>query len=92
MPTGKRLALFSSKYEHFIVLDNFNVDIDNISMTVFCDMYHLKSLTKKPTCYKNPVDLSWISLILRNNPKYFQCSWDKQLHRFSQDDSYSHEN
>ena len=28
-----------SKYEHFIVLGDFNVGMDNSDMTVFCDTY-----------------------------------------------------
>ena len=33
----KVLALYSSKYENFIVLSDFNVDMDNSDMTVFHD-------------------------------------------------------
>ena len=70
----KGLALYSSKYENFIVLGDFNVGMDNSDMTVFCDTYDLKCLIKEPTCYKNPENPSCIDLILTNNPKYFQ-SW-----------------
>ena len=38
-----------SKYEHFIVLGDFNVGMDNSDMTVFCDTYDLKCLIKEPT-------------------------------------------
>ena len=70
----KGLALYSSKYENFIVLGDFNVDKDNSYMTVFCDTYDLKCLIKEPTCYKNPEIPSCIDLILTNNPKCFQSS------------------
>ena len=43
-------------------------------MTVFCDIYDLKSPIKEPTCYKKPENPSCIDLILQNNPKYFQNS------------------
>ena len=70
----KGLALYSSKYENFIVLGDFNVVMDNSDMTVFCDMYDLKCLTNKPKCYKNPENPSCIDFILTNNPKCFQSS------------------
>ena len=70
----KGLALYSSKYENFIVLGDFNVGMDNSDMTVFCYTYDLKCLIKEPTCYKNPENPSCIDLILTNNPKCFQSS------------------
>ena len=68
------LALYSSKYEYFIVLGDFNVGMDNSDVTVFCDTYDFKCLIKEPTCYKNPENPSCIDLILTNNPKCFQSS------------------
>ena len=70
----KGLALYSSKYENFIVLGDFNVDMDNSYMTVFCYTYDLNCLIKEPTCYKNPENPSCIDLILTNNLKYFRSS------------------
>ena len=64
------LALYSSKYENFIVLGNFNVGMDNSDMSVFCDTCDLKSLIKEQTCYKNPENPCCIDLILTSNPKY----------------------
>ena len=43
----KALALYSSKYENFIVLGEFNVDMDNGDLTVFCDTYDPKCLRKE---------------------------------------------
>ena len=68
------LALYSSKYEDFIVLGDFNVGMGNGDMTVFCDIYDLKCLNKEPKCYKNPENPSCVDLILTNNPKCFQSS------------------
>ena len=62
----KGLALYSSKYENSIVLGNFDIGMDNSDVSVFCDIYDLKSLVKEPACYKNPFCLD---LILTNNPK-----------------------
>ena len=70
----KGLALYSSQYENFIVLGDFNVAMDNSDMTVFYDTYDQKCLIKEPTFYKNPENPSCIDLILTNNLKCFQSS------------------
>ena len=41
-------------------------------MQTFCDTYNLKSLVKKPTCFKNLDNPSCIDLILTNRIKSFQ--------------------
>ena len=46
----KGLAIYSYKYENFIVLGDFNVGMDSYDMAVFCDRYDLKRLIKEPTC------------------------------------------
>ena len=43
-------------------------------MKTFCESYTLSSLIKKPTCYKNPQNPSYIDLILTNSPYSFQNS------------------
>ena len=61
-----RLVLYSSKYKYFIVLGDFNVEVENRDMEEFCSNYNLKSLIRVPTCYKNPNNPSCIDLILKN--------------------------
>ena len=47
----------------------------NVSViSVFSDIYDLKSLIKEPTCHENPSKLSFIDLILTNKPRSFQQS------------------
>ena len=70
----KDLDSFSSNYEAFMVLGDFKEGRDNSDMSVFCDTYDFKCIIKKPTCYKNPGNLSWIDLMLTNNPKRSQSS------------------
>ena len=41
----------------------------------FCNLYLLKNLMKKPTCFKNPENLKTIDLILTNRPRSF-CNFD----------------
>ena len=43
-------------------------------MKEFCNLKGLKSLTNKPTCFKNPEKSTCIDLILTNRPTYFQFS------------------
>ena len=68
------LDIYSTHFDHFIVLGDFNVAIDNIDMKEFCQMYNLKSLIRVPTCFKNPENPSCIDLILTNSPRSFQSS------------------
>ena len=80
----KRKWLFSCSYNlnrenienHLETLskNHFNVCVEEISMSWFCDTFGLKSLIKDATCYKNPVNPSSIDLILTNYPCRFQKS------------------
>ena len=38
-------------------------------MDYFCAIYHLKSLIKEPTGYKNPEKPIYVDLILANSPR-----------------------
>ena len=71
---SKNLALYSSSYENLIIIGDFNVCVEEISMSWFCDTFGLKSLIKDATCYKNPENPSSIDLILTNDPRHFQKS------------------
>ena len=71
---SKNLALYSSAYDIYIVIGDFNVEADSKEMSSFCDMFDLTSLIKEPTCYKNPDNSSCIDLILTSKPFSFQNS------------------
>ena len=49
---NKSLALYSSSYENLIIMADFNVCMEEINMSGFCDTFGLKSLIKDATCYK----------------------------------------
>ena len=70
----RSLDLYSAEYEHFIIVGDFNTEVTQTSMKVFCDSYEFKNLIKDATCYKNPENPSCIDLILTNNPNSFQNS------------------
>ena len=50
----RSLDLYSAKYEHFIIVGDFNTEVTQTSMKVFCDSYEFNNLIKDGTCYKNP--------------------------------------
>ena len=68
------LDIYSSQYEHFIVMGDFNVEVENRDMEEFCKNYNLKSLIPVPTCYKSPKNSLYIDLILANSQRSFQSS------------------
>ena len=71
---GKHLDLYSSKYENYLILGDFNSEPTETVMNHFCELYNLRNLVKDPTCFKNPENPSCIDLILTNRPRSFQCS------------------
>ena len=71
---SKSLTLYSSSYENLVIVGDFNVCVEEICMSGFCDTFGLKSLIKDATCYKTPENPSSIDLILTNNPRGFQNS------------------
>ena len=66
---SESLATFSSDYEKFIILGDFNVEINENHTKSFCENYDLTNLIKQPTCYKNPTNPTYIDLILTNAPR-----------------------
>ena len=71
---SRNLALYSSTYENYIIIGDFNIEADSKEMSSFCDTFDLTSLIKETTCYKNPDNPSCIDLILTNKPLRFQNS------------------
>ena len=84
LEVGKSLDLYTSKYDNFIFLGDFNVEMNDEYMIEFCSNYGLTSLIKEPTCFKNPENPSCIDLILTNQHKSFQnsCTYETQLSDF----------
>ena len=69
---SRKLNELCLKYENFILIGDFNSEMTEESMQIFCDTYNLKSLVKEPTCFKNVEKPSCIDLILTNKIKSFQ--------------------
>ena len=68
---GKNLDLLSGNYENIFLMGDFNVDMENINLKDFCDLYNFKNLIKEPTCFKNPVNPNCIDLMLTNSYRSF---------------------
>ena len=47
-------------------MGDFNAELSNNFVDNFCGCYSLKSLIKKPKCFKNPDNPTCIDLILTN--------------------------
>ena len=72
---SESLDTFSSDYEKFIILGDFNVEINENHMKSFCENYDLTNLIKQPACYKNPTNPTCIGLILTNAPRSFRSTY-----------------
>ena len=60
---SRSLALYLSHNENFIIIGDFNVEANDIAISVFRDTYDLKSLIKEPTFYKKPIKLLALTLV-----------------------------
>ena len=71
---SKCLDLCSSSYDNLIIVGDFNVYVDEICMSGFCDILGYKNLIRDTTCYKNPENPSSTGLVLTNNLRSFRNS------------------
>ena len=71
---GKNLGHCLPSYDNIIIGGHFNSAVEEEAIVDFCSLFNLKRLIKKPTCFKNPENLSCIDLILTNKPYSFQNS------------------
>ena len=69
---GPTLDHYLCNLENFILLGDFNSEVQENEMKEFCDSYNLKNLVKEATCFKNPLNPSSIDVIITNRPHSFQ--------------------
>ena len=60
------------RLENFIILVDFNCEVEEAAMKSFCETYNLYNLVVGPTCFKNPINPSSIDLMLTNKRENFQ--------------------
>ena len=68
---GKALDYFSTEFEDFILLGDFNTDDDGQNISNFMKSYGLKNIVKEPTCIKSDRPKT-IDLIPTNRISNFQ--------------------
>ena len=68
---NKGLDVYLKNY-NLLILGDLNSELEETCLNDFCNVNNLKSLNKKPTCFKNPENPSCIDLFLTNRQKSFQ--------------------
>ena len=68
---SRGLGFYSSQYDSFIVLGDFNAETSNNTISEYCATHNLKNLIKEPT-FESLENPTCIDLILTNRPKCFQ--------------------
>ena len=68
---GKALDNYLHKYDHILLIGDFNSEISERSMHDFCNVHNLENLSNTPTCFKNPENPSCIDLLLTNSKNNF---------------------
>ena len=65
-------------------MGDFNADVKEVSLHLFCNQYKLKSLNKDPTCYQNIDNPFCIDLLIINSAKSFEstCTTENGLSDF----------
>ena len=74
------LDLYLTKYEKFVLLGDFNVNMNNTDPIYedFINQYSAKNIVKEPTCFKSVENPSIIDLVITNNSKNF---WNTKTFR-----------
>ena len=65
---------YCNKYENILIIGDFNEDVKELSLHLFCNQYKGKSLNKDPTGYKNIDNPSCMDLLLTNSAKSFESN------------------
>ena len=68
---GKALAIYLHKYDHILLIGDFNSEISERPMHDFCNVYNLESLSNTSTCFKNPENPSCIDILLTKSKTNF---------------------
>ena len=67
------ISFYKATYDDVLLIGDFNMTLENVSLQNFCDSFNFEELIKHPTCFKgnNP---SCIDHITTNIPKRFMKS------------------
>ena len=61
-----------STSDNLLLIGDLNVELTEVAVSNFCEIYYLKHLIKDKTRFKNPTNPTCIDLIVTNRPKCFQ--------------------
>lgn len=70
----KNLDHYLPLYDNVVIWGDINCEVQDETLSNFCNLYSLSSLIKEPTCFKSTENPSCIDLILTNRPRCFQNS------------------
>ena len=62
----------SSRYDKYLCIGDFNLEISDTALRNFCNLYKLRDLIRELTCFKNPGKPSCVDLFLTNCSRSFQ--------------------
>ena len=68
----KALDMYSKKYENILLMGDYNVDVKEANMKVFCNQHKFKALNEEPNCFKNLNNTSCLDLFLTNSSQSFE--------------------
>lgn len=57
------------------MMGDFNANISESALTSLCNLFKFTNRDKKPTCYKNPNNPSYIDIILTNCARSFHFTY-----------------
>lgn len=69
---GKALDSYLATYDNYVLIGDFNREVNDTHMQDFMINYGLNSIVKDKTCFKNPNNPKCIDLFLTNKPRSFQ--------------------
>ena len=68
----KAIQFYSKTYDNFMLIGEYNIQVDDTNMASSSEKYEFRSLINEPNCYKNLLNLSCIDLFLTNNVNNFR--------------------
>ena len=69
---NKGLDVYLKHYDNLLILGDLNSELKDSGLNDFYNVNNFKSLTKKPTCFKNSNNPSWIDWFPINRSRYFR--------------------
>ena len=69
---GNVLDNYSTNYDRFVLLGEFNLQENETILSEFLNAYNAKNIIKNKTCFKSIENPSCVDLIITDNPGSFQ--------------------